>query len=154
MGASKPKASGNEPRNHLAFVCAKKLPVARPPISIPEVGRVLIRGRRRACCAVEACAALRPMPSAQFTNHYFGQIGHHSKCGSRSRRQTAQYEARPVRVRSKKALFNWPLANFAGDLEIELFDLIPFFDQVNFLIGGELLTQHRAHLHAALEVQD
>ena len=51
-------------------------------------------------------------------------------------------------------LLNRPFANLARNLEIQLLDLIPFFDQVNFLVGGELLTQHRAHLHAALDVQN
>jgi hypothetical protein len=55
---------------------------------------------------------------------------------------------------SRKALLNRPLANFARDLEIELLDVLPFLDQINFLVGGELLTQHRAHLHATFDVQD
>ena len=74
--------------------------------------------------------------------------------GGDSAAVTASTQAGAWQFRSTLRLLNRPLANLARDLEIQLLDLIPFFDQVNFLVGGELLTQHRAHLHAALDVQD
>src|SRR6187549_1496212 len=54
----------------------------------------------------------------------------------------------------QQRLLNRSLANFAHDLQIELLDLLPFLNQVNFLVAGELLPQHRAHLHTAFDVEN
>ena len=51
-------------------------------------------------------------------------------------------------------LLNRTLANLARDLLVQLLDLVPFLDQVNFLFAGELSGQHHPHLDASVDVQD
>jgi len=51
-------------------------------------------------------------------------------------------------------LLNRTFANLARNLEVQLLDLVPFLDQVDFLVAGELSGQHHPHLDASVDVQD
>jgi hypothetical protein len=49
--------------------------------------------------------------------------------------------------------FQTVLADFSGNLEIELLDCVPLLNQIDVLLARKFFVKHFPHLHASLDVE-